>query len=153
MFYAFMLIGTFFTYVHNIQKRGEAPTIEAAAEMARNIGVQAAELIKSIKEITKTQLEYCAKLDSPIFMPVPCVVNKFNSNDDRLEARKVTCDYMAYVCSLAKPMGIIGVLENHSSADCANAIVEDFDYYLENVPDITYSYAIIGFGESGKMGN
>ena len=96
------------------------------------------ELIESVKEITKTQIEHCAKLDSKIFMPVPCIMEKFKNNDERLEARKCLCDYMAYVCELVKPYGITGVLENHSSLDYVNTSIEDFDYYLSNIPDMRY---------------
>ncbi len=108
-----------------------------------------AELVESIKDITKTQIEYCTQLDSKIFMPVPCIINKFKDNDERLEARKSVCDYMAYVCDLVKPYGITGVLENHSSMDYVNTCVEDFDYYLSNIPDMRYvldtgNYSYIG---------
>lgn len=89
-------------------------------------------------EDAKVQLDRCAKLGSPVFMPVPCIFTDYAAGSERIAAREQVLAYLGSVCELAKPYGIQVVLENYSDTRCPFSTLADMQFFLKALPDLRY---------------
>lgn len=94
--------------------------------------------IAGLKEDTARQLERCAQLESPIFMPVPIVEKTHSSADERCRCRDLLVEYAQDVARQAKKYRITPAFENFSMYSTPFSTLEDITYVLECVPDLGF---------------
>ena len=95
-------------------------------------------ILSQYRDLTKKQLEYCAYLETDIFMPVPNIPTIHSSENERSECQKVVIEYLNDTALLSKEYGIKTVLENYSSYNNPYATLEDFDVIFENTSGVDY---------------
>ncbi|MBO5364116.1 MAG: sugar phosphate isomerase/epimerase [Clostridia bacterium] len=95
-------------------------------------------ILKTMREYTKTQLDYVAALDCKIYMPVPFVGTAHKTPQDRQACQDKVIAYVNDVVELAKPYGIQVVMENYSTVTCPFATTTDIEYIMSQMPDVQY---------------
>lgn len=95
-------------------------------------------ILKLMREDTKKRIEDCAKMESPLFMPVPLIKKTHSGDIERRDCQEVVASYLNDVCEIAAPYHITAVLENFSDLNSTYATVEDIDFLLKQIPELYY---------------
>lgn len=95
-------------------------------------------VLKILKEDSKAQLEKCAAVNSPLFMPVPFILENHESNEARNEALKLVTAYVADLNELSAQYGITVVVENFSNTNTTLAYISDIEHILNEIPSVGY---------------
>lgn len=93
-----------------------------------------------LKENSKRQLERCSEINCPIFMPVPVVREKLENENARIDALKMTVEYLNDTSEISKQYGITTTVENFSSTNTPISLISDISYILEQLPYVKYVF-------------
>jgi len=83
-------------------------------------------------------LEDCAAVGTPFYMPVPCIAEEHESEAARYECLQLSTAYLAELTEAAKAYGITVVVENYSRLRTTLSKISDISHILAQIPDARY---------------
>lgn len=95
-------------------------------------------ILEKYREITKRQIEYCAYLETDVFMPVPNIRELHKTPQERVDCQKKIIEYLNETAALSKACNVSTVLENYSSKNNPYSTLEDFEIIFKNTTDVDY---------------
>ncbi len=95
-------------------------------------------ILNIFKEQTKRQLEYCAYLETDIFMAVPNIIDVHKSVCERVECQKKIIEYLNQTALMSREYNISTVVENFSDHTNPYSKLEDFEIIFNNTTDVGY---------------
>ena len=94
--------------------------------------------LSDLREKTKVKLDECSKICSKYFMPVPCVLEEYDSTLKKEEWLKYISEYFCYTGELSKDFGVQTVIENFSDTNSPFSSVSEIEYILNNAQNVKY---------------
>ncbi len=95
-------------------------------------------IMKKIQADIEPQLEACAAVGTPFYMPVPCIAEEHESEAARHECLQISTEYLAELTEAAKAYGITIVVENYSRLRTTLSKISDISHILNQIPDARY---------------
>lgn len=102
-----------------------------------------------LKEQSKRFLEKCADLDCPVFMPVPIITKKHETEEARRETLKRVIEYLNDTAELSKKYNVITTVENYSDTNIPVSYISDMAEIFDNAPDVKYVFDVGNFWFGG----